>query len=588
MSDASTLTAHPGADDAVSPELPFTYDAERQVFNSLLTEFREEVNRVDERRIARKHRVSVEERRKDPVNPLPDDETIIADKTIDRNVRQGIVPELEFITQSPTVLSFYDIENPKVNFEEFASYITDIFRMGEWQKPWLLIGDSRQVHGGSWFELIYSPNLPQQAEIEYIPREKLILPLRAKSTEGCERFAREYEVTKRQFKDLARKFKFNPAVVHEIEEQFKHKSDFIKVYKWFMRDNEGVFFIAWLSDQTVSSTLWLKDPEPHQMGIFKVETDPVTGRIAVTPEPVTSSPVYFIPIYAEEDETLLSIQGRAALDLPTQEAVTSVLSATVNGAVRAAGFYPWDQGTGRSEPLVNKAPILMKHGHVLKGNLDVFQPNWPNNIALSVVQQLSSRNSQESGQVDFAAMSRQDTAKRMTEINAAEKHANELSSVSMLLYSISIKPAFITWLKIIKSAVDLKRLNPPQQYLPFFQRISSPFLNITMSADITIVRRAQRSLKYLQHYALVAGTPYADPYYKTMLAEMFPEEFPEWSKAVGETDRFKQALAEFVKLIPQIPANALSTELFDALGAVLNGSVALLDPTQTAPDGTPV
>lgn len=580
---------HPGAEDTKAPEVPFVYQDECAVFQSILDDFLQEQTRVEARRDTRKHRVDVEALRNDPQGGILTDETFIADRTVDRNIRQQAAPDIEFLTQSPTILDFFDLEFPRENFAPFSAFVSDIFRMGNWMLPWLHMVDARQCHGGAWIELVYNPELPQQAEIEYIKREDLILPMKATSVSSCERFARRYRLTKRGFKKLSSRYKFNPSVVHSILEHAKTSEDLINIYKLFLVDDTGCVHNAWMADKMIGATVWLRDPVKHSVGIHDKIVDPITGAISFKPVPLYEPPIFFIPLYAEEDETLLSIQGRAALDSPMQEAITAVTTSTVNRTVRSASFYPYNKSPGRSsDSRKNKAPITLQHGHLYEGELGVLDVAPPTNIALSVIQALSVRNSQETGQVDFAAMSRQDTAKRATEINAAFTQAQKLSNVTLTLLSLSVKPAYVLWLKVLKSAVDMGFIKPPPEFLPFFARVGNPALNITMSADITIVRRAQRAAKYIQFYGMVAGTPYAEPFYKTMLAELFPEEYPEWSAAVGETNTYKLLLSKLLELLTQTPAQAIPEQLRPTYAAAITEISSTLNPAVTAPDGSPV
>lgn len=581
---------HPGAEDTKAPEVPFVYQDECAVFQSILDEFGAEQTRVEVRRDIRKHRVDVEALRNDPQGGILTDETFIADRTVDRNIRQQAAPDIEFLTQSPTILDFFDLElPPETNFGPFAAYISDIFRMGNWMMPWLHMVDARQCHGGAWIELVYNPELPQQAEIEYIKREDFIIPMKATCVSSCERFARRYRLTKRGFKKLATRYKFNEAVVHSILEQAKTSEELISIYKLFLINDDGIYYNAWMADKMIGATVWLRDPVQHSVGIHDKVVNPTTGATSFVPVPLREPPVFFIPLYAEEDETLLSIQGRAALDSPMQEAITAVTTATVNKTVRSSSFYPFNKSPGRgSDSRKNKAPITLQHGHLFEGELGVLPIEPPSNIALSVIQALSVRNSQETGQVDFAAMSRQDTAKRATEINAAFNQAQKLSNVTLTLLSLSVKPAYVLWLKVLKSAVYLGFIKPPPQFLPFFERIGNPALNITMAADITIVRRAQRAARYVQFYGMVVGTPYAEPFYKTMLAELFPEEYPEWAEAVGETNTFKILLSKLLELLTQTPANAIPEQLRPTYAAAITEISNVLNPAVTAPDGSPV
>lgn len=556
--------------DVRAPETPFKFDDENCTFKALITAHQAEIDKCTLRREYRKHRVNVKEKRER--KELLADETIIPDRTIDQNIRSEKVPYIRYIEQTATVLAFHDPAAPTLNFEGLSDWTTMLFRHGHWKLPWFKLIDTILTHGGGSVELIFNDKAPGKAVVEFIRRENLILPQRARSIDSCLRIGREYELTKHQFSTLARELSFNDKVTAKINDIYKNRDEFIKIYKLYGRDKSGIVYNFWLAPENIGADDYLRAPTVHFSGeLSSAEPDPLTGLPQPpNPIPATKYPIYFFPYHVEEDETLLEIQGRAALDLHCQEARTSLLSATVNGATRASRFYPTRKLSAPGDTPSNDSLFVLKHGHVFEGEFDIFQPNWPNTIALSIDQALATRKAQEIGQTDFAAMNRQDTAKTATELVQAQQTAESLNSVNISLFAEICLELYLDWWNIILSqalagAVPI----PPELADPAV--LSSPSLTATMAADAQVVKRAQRAQQYAQYFPAVANSPYALPFLESMLKELFPQEFAQWKQAADAANQTTQLLGQAGEALMNVPAEAIPVEQHEQYKQLLNG-----------------
>jgi hypothetical protein len=589
--------------DTPTPTTLFDYADEGKIFDGLITTHNEEQQRVERRRILRKNRINVAEQRNRPDKPLLSDETVIPDRTIDFNIRVQKAPYIRYIEQATVVLDFVDSIQPSLNLSALAVYHTNLVRVGDWKIPKLLTVDAILLHGAGYKEVVFNPDMPSHSVEEYIRREDLIFPEKTRNIQACSRVYRRYEVTKSQLDDLATKYGFDAAQVSVIKDKTKDKSEAIHIYKCYIRDKDGRVFVAWRGETTIGCSDWLKAPAPFQLGLFDIQKQPpvpmpglptlgqptVPPPPAITPRPIKFFPIVVFPYQVEEDEVILETQGRASLDLHVQDALTSLWSATVNGTVRASRFYPTRKPAPGATPK-NEELFVLRHGAVSEGEYNIFQPTYPNNIAIAVSQTLQSKKSQEIGATDYAAMNRQDTRKTATELNAAQEASAELTAPNISLYSLNELKIETLRFEIIKSAIQVEMaLNTPIEQRKFVVPAeipvgvwSSTTLVIAMAADAQVVRRAQRQSRFLQYYPFVANTPYAQVFLETMLNDIFPEEFQAWKQQIGEADQQKQQLTQMLQqslgYLQKMPGEAMPPEEHQNYANFLNAVDGTINP----------
>ena len=551
---------HP-QDVAVS-ERPFRFDEESQTFRQLRQEYEPELQATLNRRALRDNKKNVAELRAS--KQLLPDETIIPDRTIDMAIRQDRGPFIAYLEQPQSVLSFHNPADPLADYSSLSDWTTGLFRYTNWQHPWHLMIDAMLTHGAGFHEVIFSPGEPQKFLIECVRREHLIFPRDTRDIQACTRIARCYELTKHQLKLLTATYGFNPAVVSQIEEHYRSRSTFIKIYKYFLRDDTNTVYVAWLAEDTLGATDWLRAPMPHFNGDYS-DPDPVTGAPAA--RPTTVFPFFAFPYRIQEDEAILLSQGLTAQLVHVQEAVMGLVSATVNTAVRASGLYAARVPAPGTTP-DSKELYPLKHGYVHDGDLSFHSLPWPNPVALSVIQMLSVRAAQQQGQTDFAAMSRQDTAKRATEILAAKEESQALKTADIALFSRLVFQEYLFCLNIIKNQIKIGQITPPPSLdiRPLFD----PSIIPSMSADVEVVKREQRKQLYVQFWPLAANSPMAGPYFQTMFKELFPQEFDKWQQESLESQKGTDLLQAAAAAMTAVDPNSLPPELRQQFIEILN------------------
>lgn len=554
MSIAPTLPVYQAPpQDTKAPEVPFNFKDELEVFRALDSDYADEIQATQVRRELREHKKNVGELRAQGL--LLPDETIVPDRTIEQNCQLEIIPYINYTEQATDVISFTDPANPSYDFSRHANWITSLLRYENWQVPWQEMQDCMVLHGAGFHEVVFSEATPAKFEIEYVRRDHLRIPQGTIDINACYRVARCYELTKHQLDLLAAAYAFNESVVQKIKDHYKSKTDFIKIFKYFLRDENNYVYNAWFADPSIAADDWLRPPEKHFLGDFDLETtlDEAGQPTQIpVPAPTTIIPIFGFPYRVQEDQKLLKVQGQAALSVHIQNALTGIYSGVTNGCQRASGVYAAATpapGEGTSD----KTLFFLKPGYVHQGDIRFFSPPWPNAIALSTAQALGVRSASQHGNTDFAAMSRNDTAKRATEIVAAQEESNRIKTARISLYSNRCLSEYRVIFKLILNQIKIGAILPPEDL--DVSVLFSPTLTLAMAADTQVVKREQRKQKLADFWPVIAPTPLAPIYLESMLQELFPEEWPIWKAAMQQQQQAQNApnpLAVLETIYPQL------------------------------------
>lgn len=546
---------------------PITFEQRKTQITRMISDWREEVERVEMRRKLRKNRKNVKEMR--DKEQLLEDETVIADHTIDSNIASEKAAYMQYLETSRTLLTFTPRPLNSIP-RELCTLLEESFTLGarydRWKIPWYKIIDGTCLHGCIGFEIVFDETKPLHFAVDYIRREQFIYPKTLTELDKCDMFLRVYEYPVAQFEAWQRTDSgFDNRMLADIVERYKERrNDLVSIYKVYIKE-DGVIKSGWYSELPTSGNTWLKEPSPHYIGMMEevvespdvamvmagiVPSDPV---VSYRPVPCVDFPFVLFKYTETEDELVLEIPGRAAQDIYTQEAITSLLTSTVNGAKRASGLYVGNKPDPGSSP--NNSTVTLEHGRVINGELSFFQPAWPNNIALSITQMLSTRNQQQQGRVDFAAMNRQDTAKTATELNAASTQAAMLGSVKVSLLADAIVRGYSMGWAVARSQALAGQIEIMAEFPP---EILKHDYTLTPSGDVEVIKRQEKLMRMKEFFSVLANTPAAVPFLKYLIKQAFPEEAGELIAAldVGNKDAVITELAlTLEKLKPQLPPN---------------------------------
>lgn len=563
---------------SITPGQPplFDFTKEKARYDKIIADFENEKNKVTKRRELRENRKNVLEERQKKV--ILEDETIIPDRTINTNIRVGRGPYIAYLTQAKRLLIITQIDAPQISIEPLELWFTRGMRYPDWKTPWIRAIDGFHTHGGTAIEVMYDPEKPLNVSWECVPREHLIFPCKTRDIQACPHLLRAYELTTLQLEEFSEKHGFDPAATKEVLDKFSSKEDFIIVYRVLCKKN-GIVYNAWYTKEYTQS--WLRAPEVHNIGLFDFETSvlqqpdittglplylsPIWDEIKpslATPKPLRLYPIYWISYEITENETLLEAQGRVALDLHVQEALTHLLTNTVNATRRASSMYPHvvndptnDPGNGELQPL--------RPGMIYPRELGFIEFPWPNNIILAVMQAMRIEKSQEAGHSDFAAMARKDANKTATEMELAATESQNSVTADMDVYSSPV-------LKILALCFEIAR---HQAIMGLCKRPPNPELllgdyNLVPAGDVEVVKRAEDKQNAKEFFNIVQGTPAAEKVLFFLIERFFPDQADEWKLALQGPDK-DGIIVQLINVLSALPTDGLTPDQQSAIATII-------------------
>ena len=580
------------------PSLDFKKEAAQ--LNSLIESWIEEDRKCRTRRELRENRKSVHEERQR--KSILEDETIIPDRTINSGIRRSKVSYTNYITQAKRDLIITNVDAPQISIEPLELWFARGMRYPEWKVPWFELIDSMNVHGGAAMEVLYDASKPLNVALEYVPREHLIIAPRTKNLQNCPRILRCYEVTTIQLEQFVEEFEFDENIAKDLFDKFHKQEDFIKLYRVLMKV-KGLVFNAWYTKDNTKD--WLRQPRLHDIGLFDFDPQvllaptPPPGNVMpmpgqpppqpiplylspqwaqireqfAKPMPLKSYPLFWFPFQITENQHLLETQGRVSLDLHVQEAMTHLLSNTVNASTRASNFYPSAENEPGDDPQLRElGPV--KHGVIMNRKITVFQPNWPQPIILAVMQALKVGKADESGQTDFAATARKDANKTAKELELATEQAQTVITSDMDVFS---SPTLSTYALCFNIACHqaifmlCKRPVHPEMLIGDY--------NLQPAGDVEVVKRQEDKQNAKDFFNIVQGTPAAEKILVFLIQRFFPDQADEWIAALNQPDKsaiIEQLVSVLQNLQKDIPENALSPEQHGQLAQLISAAQSVV------------
>lgn len=579
----------------------FDFQKERGVYDSIISDWTTEKNACETRRKLRENRVNVEEERQ--AKRILEDETKIPDRTINTNIKRAKGPYVNYIVGAKKSLILSDVYAPDYDTEPLELWFTRGMHYPGWKNPWMKLIDAFLTHGGCAVEVVYDPDMPFHVSVEYIPRDCLLFPQKTKNLQACPRVLRKYHITVLELEELAKKYDFNPTIVEKIIAKFTKRTDMLDIYRALSK-KDSIVYSTWYSPDEQSD--WLREPIEHQVGLF--DFDPVeiqnvkstqdwniipqmdqSTSISASvdgnmepPQPqqsireqmlvskyLSKYPLYWFKMDETENEELLKEQGRVALDLHVQEALTSLLSSTVNASYRASNLYPTAENMpGDDTKLGELGPI--KPGVISSRKLVINQFPWPQAIILTVMQAMGVRNAQDSGNTDFAAMARPDANKTKYELEMSSSQSNEVASLDLTVFSTPYLDVMALCFLIAQHQAIFELIPTPTDPECLYHSY-----NMQPAGDIEVIKRLEDRENAKAFFELVRGTPMADKLMQFLFEHFFPDQADDWITVMNqsqETGQLASMIMQLVNVLKEIPTNELSESQRAGLNNLINAA----------------
>lgn len=552
----------------------------------LVSDWKSEIEETETRRKIRDVEIDVEQLRKE--GKLDEDETLVPVRVVDVNIQREQPAYINYLKNSRRLAIFKSLSVPDQDTQLLEQEFTSGMTYTAWETAFYKCIDGAETHGWDAVEVTYDESKPLNVGIEPIGHDMLFFPLSAIDIQFSPRIIRKYEVTLSQLDKFVTKHGWKLEQVQKLKDARRNTQKAIEtlvVYKVFFK-NEGQVFIGWFSLEHDCND-WLFSPVPLDMGITEEQDqiDPATSqpiKIRV-PKPVTMYPVFLLPYRETEKPKLTDHKGRVFLDEYKQEAQTAVLSGFINGLTRASNLYASpekEDGTGAS--LKELQNLKLKPGRIMNNPMRWFSVDYPDPMVLRALQYFDTANSQETNQVNFAAMNREDSRKTAKEIGAAQQEQALLNSVQLTLFSTFVRQVYsFAWLIVQSQALQNKikfllvridqpviglsgqpvlnpQTNQPMVNSVFVNntKVISQIYDIRAAGDVDVIQRQEKIMQMKQDWPVVSTTALRDRFLQDLMKLQYPD--------VGE---------QYAQILAQNSMMAQMQGLIGRLGMVLEGAL---------------
>lgn len=572
----------------------FDFGQARVHLDRLIQDWHTEVEDSEVRRKTRDIEVDIEGLRQK--GDLDEDETLIPVRVIDTNITREQPPYINYLKNSRRICTFRSLDNPDTDpqliEQEFARGMT----YPGWETSHFKCLDGGQTHGWATIEVVFDTDKPLNVGLEYVAHDELFWPRTVKDIQDSPRMVRAYDVTITKLKSWVRDYGFDLAQVSTIVDPVKNtqkEQETRRIYKLYFK-KEGVVYIAWFA-LTDGVKDWLKKPAKLFLGIkHKVQktktelqpqqqqsVDPMTGQVMVSTvnvpvevpyedwedSDIKMYPIFVLPYRETEKPKVVDHKGRVFLDENKQEAQTAILSGFVNGLTRASNIYgspSQEDGTGAS--LKELEDIKMCGGRMLSKPINFWSPPYPDPMVIKAMQYFDTANSEETNQVNFAAMNREDSRKTAREISAAEQQQQLLNSVQLTLFSTHIRSIYgFAWLIVQSQALQsniiflLKQQQRPQmmmgQQLPDPNNPAQPLMEtyyendfetigqtweLRAAGDVDVVQRQEKIQQMMQDWPVISQTGLATRFLSDLMRLKYPDVGDQYAQIIESTSSIEQ------------------------------------------------
>jgi hypothetical protein len=424
----------------------------------------------------------------------------------DKNIRRELAPDVAYITQSRDMAKFVPIGNLGIPVEPLEREFTKLCRYKRWQRSMFSTCDGTKTHGWDAIETLFDASKPGHFCWRHIGNQHLLFPLDTSDIQDAPYVIILYGTTLPELDAYTEEHGFNPEQVELVRKKLKEMEgkgeSKITLKKLYFKD-EGVVYIGWSCDDASD---WLLAPSELYLG--------VEGEDGTQGEE-TEYPIDILEYSISENENIVDTRGRVFLDEPDQEACTHIQSSYVNRWIRStyilsAPENPSDDNTSK------QTEIRLKDGAHLPSPTRFFNIEPPDPSGLSAMQQIVSQNSDEAGQVNYAANNRKDSRKTAAEVQSSERKGSELSGVQVTLLSDFMASLCGRAWRIIQSQVNSGKIESAiPNWKDYYQY--EPGYHLLAAGDIEVVKRQEIVMAMKQDWPVIQQTAAAQVFLEDLM-----------------------------------------------------------------------
>ncbi len=506
---------------------------------------------VDQTRDAYELDITVEEARAAEI--VMGNETYIGRRVIASNMDRELPAYIDYLTGRQRHI----ICRPKRGRQgaeavtDIEQAFTDAFRAGDWLQTHIRVIQSSQLHGRGVFVVSHNTEAPTSSDVQYVPAEDFVFPLRCRELQSAPMVAVVYHLTSVKYMQWASAYKWREAAVHATMDPISEPDRMVRTF-----DVAKVLFKVLINGTYQIQACWFN--LVNNMLLTGAE-DFTSGFIdpGGNPLPATMYPIFPVNYKITENPLLIEQHGRGFLDMHDQEALTMIWTGAVNGIMRASEVYvALDEEDQTSNPEIAQTAFVVAPGRVVKKKVKFFSPPWPDPTLLQTASQLRTENAANAGQTDFAAINRKDARKTATELDMAQEQAAANKSMPLTVFAVGYRSMLqYVWDLLVNNVVA--GINKTfLEDKPEVRAMLAEFPYLVFPAgDIDYLERQQQLQSYMQLYPQFANTPLG-PYFLKKICELaFPNDYKEMLPLLQ--DNTKAIGAALFQALSNIPRSAL-------------------------------
>lgn len=569
LSDVTTSTPPEQQENEQNKMLQFS-SAEIHL-RRIVQDWQEEITDTEQRRKTRKLEIDVEALRQK--GEVDEDETLIPIRMIDNNIIQEQPPYINYLKNSRRLGIFDCLEDPALNCDLIEQEFTKVSTYTGWETPYFKCLDGSQAHGWDAVEIIFDKEKPGNFAIEHIGHDKLLFPRSAIDIQKSLRVIRQFDVTLLQLYNWIKEFGFNEEqvnILRNVRKETQKENETCRIYKLFFKLDK-VVYVAWFSLENGVRD-WLKTPTPLYLGIDSQQEN------TFVPTPISFYPIVILPYRETEEPQITSHKGRVFLDEARQEAMTALWSSFVNGQNRASQvFASPSQEDGSGASLKELEDVVLRGGRILNKPMTFWHMDYPDPSVLKTLQYADVSNDKDAGQVNFAAMNREDSRKTAKEIGAAQEQQSLLNSVQLTLFSTFLRQVLnITWLIVQSQALqnnirfllipqEVQVPNPVDPTQPYIdpatgqpitktifvnnKELISKKYSLRAAGDVDVIKRQELEAKMQQDWAVVQNTGLAQAFLTDYIKLRYPDKGDRYAIAMQQGNPLQMQVQQLTNIL---------------------------------------
>lgn len=561
--------------------------------DKLIGEWATEVAETETRRNLRYVDIDVDAMRKN--NEIAPDETFVPDRVIDVNISREHPIFAKFLKGSRRLAIFHSLDDPEAQVQQLELDFTKGLTYPGWYLQFFREVDGAATHGWDAIEVVLDTTKPLNIGFEHIGHDNLYFNRKIEDFQSSELVIRRYKVTTQTLEMYVAQHGFDRAQVdiminrNSAEKKQDVIYDIFKLYFKYL----NVVYVGWFSNAHGTDN-WLKAPVQLDLGIVEqisagsssfglasIMQGGLTPGLPAEinqPRPVDMYPIFIFPYKEDEDKEVTAKVGRCFLDEYRQEAHTTVLTSFINSLIRSSYVFGSPENGDEDGP-PKQLDLVIKRNMIFDKKMNFWSFPQPEATVLQALQFFGALNANQTGQLDYAVMNRQDARKTAEEMKVASQESDDLKSVSLSFYSEHLREIFaFVWVIVQSQAkqglVKIALIKQQQtisgpmgeqipigvSYVNDVELISQNF-DIRPAGDTDVIQREAKIRQMKEDWAVISQTALANRFLQDLMRLQYPDMGDEYAKILEAGDPVKALLQSIVTVLQ----GALQPEEFQAL-----------------------